>query len=107
MKTAIIHRMHICQATIFLGLCAALLAALPDRAAAQVRIINGRLVGMPDMPGGMPPGMDSPPPSASKPDSSGKDAGGPWLPSEVVTTSLTSTNLEPRWARDGCCPHRG
>ncbi len=93
MKTAIIHRIKICRPIIFLGLCSALAVVPPNPASGQVRIINGRPVGMPDMSGGMPPGLDSPPP-ASKPDSGGKDSGGPWLPSEVAPTSLTSTNLD-------------
>ena len=84
--------MKTCPAGIFLTTCLALFIVLPDPASAQVRFINGRPVGMPDMPGGMPPGMDSP--SSSKPDSAGKDAGGPWLPSEVASTSITTTNLD-------------
>ena len=74
-------------------LCLALFVTLPDHANAQVRFINGRPVGMPDMSGGMPSGMDSPP-SSSKSDAGGKDAGGPWLPSEVASTSMTSTNAD-------------
>ena len=84
--------MKTCPAGIFLATCLALFVVLPDPASGQVRFINGRPVGMPDMPGGMPPGMDSP--SSSKPDSGGKDAGGPWLPSEVASTSITSTNAD-------------
>ena len=81
------------RAAILLGLCALLIGTLPPPAAAQVRFINGRPVGMPDMSGGMPPGMDSPPPS-SKPDSGGKDSGGTWLPSEPPMSAITSTNQD-------------
>jgi type II secretion system protein D len=42
------------------------------------------------MPPGMPSGMDT----SSKPDSSGKDSGGPWLPSEPPVSAVTSTNLD-------------
>ncbi len=84
--------MKTCPAGIFLATCLALFVGLPDPASAQVRFSNGRPVGMPDMPGGMPPGMDSS--SSSKPDSGGKDSGGPWLPSEVASTSIVSTNAD-------------
>ena len=46
---------------------------------------------MPNLPEGMPPGMNMPSPPKS--DSSGKDTGGPWLPSEPPPTSIT-TNLD-------------
>jgi type II secretion system protein D len=88
MKTPIIHRVKFCQATTFLCLCAALICALPNHASAQVRIINGRPVI--DNPGGTPPGGDS----SSKPDSSGKDSGGPWLPSEPAVSSMLITNAD-------------
>src|SRR5476649_497857 len=90
MKTPILLRTKLCPTTIFLCLCAALLGALPDRAAAQVRIINGRPV-MPDMPSGPPPGGDS---SSPRPDSGGKDSGGPWLPSEPPMSGIVSTNQD-------------
>src|ERR1019366_5337191 len=89
MKTPIIHRVKICPATIFLCLCAALLCAPLNRALSQVRITPSR-PGTPDMPPGMPSGMDT----SSKPDSSGKDSGGPWLPSEPPVSAVTSTNLD-------------
>ena len=93
MKISINGRMTLCRPAIFLALCAALIGALTNHATAQVRIVNGRPVF--DSPGGMPPGMDAPPPSSSpKPDSGGKDSGGPWLPSEVASTSVTSTNAD-------------
>ena len=79
----------ICPTTILLGLCAALLCAAPERSAAQVRFINGRPVGMPDMPGMPPPDSSS---SSPKPDSGGKDSGGTWLPSEPPLPAGTSTN---------------
>ena len=93
MKTTLVPQSRIGRAAFLLGLCVTLLCALADPAAAQVRIINGRPVGMPEMPGGMPPGMDSPP-ASSKPDAGGKDAGGPWLPSEPPGSSLVATNLD-------------
>jgi type II secretion system protein D len=89
MKTRIIQQVKICPVAIFLCLCAALLCALPHHASAQVRIINGRPV-MPDNPGGMPSGLDT----SSKSDSSGKDSGGPWLPSEPALVSVTTTNMD-------------
>lgn len=49
-------------------------------------------------PPGFPPGIvvpdggDAPPPSSS--DSGKKDSGGPWMPSEPLSTSVTSTNAD-------------
>ena len=82
---------------ILLALCVVLFAIFAITVSAQsVRIINGRPVF--DSPGGTPSGSDSPPSSSgsSKPDSGGKDSGGPWLPSEVAPnpTSLTTTNAD-------------
>src|SRR5260370_28255533 len=84
MKTQIIRRTKRGLTAALLGWCAALLCGLPHTAPAQ-------RISMPNLPEGMPPGMNMP--SPPKPDSSGKDAGGPWLPSEPPPTSIT-TNLD-------------
>lgn len=93
MNTATIRQTHFWppHRRLLMALCAALVA-FASSAPAQVRIVNGRPVF--DSPGGMPPGMDSPAPTPAKPDSGGKDSGGPWLPSEVVAASITATNAD-------------
>ncbi|MFO1488034.1 MAG: secretin N-terminal domain-containing protein [Verrucomicrobiota bacterium] len=84
MKTFTLKSRQVSQAACW---CAALLCLLTLPAAAQIRMINGRPVGMPDMP----PGDSSSPSSSS---SGSKEAGGTWLPAELPATSLTSTNAD-------------
>ncbi|MBC8094296.1 MAG: hypothetical protein H7Y43_00660, partial [Akkermansiaceae bacterium] len=75
---------------IFLGL-GIVLASWPAHLAAQPRVVRP---GMPvEMPPGMPPNTDSPPPSSSRPDTSG-DKAGTWIPSEPLGSTLSSTNSD-------------
>ncbi len=68
------------------------LASWPVNVPAQTRTIirNGVPI---EIPIGMPPNMESPPPSSPKPDSSG-DKAGIWIPSEPLASSLGSTNSD-------------
>lgn len=91
MKTTIVHQTAVRLAAMWLCCCAAWVSFQPGPAFAQVRIINGRPV--PDFPGGAPSGPDNGS-SPSRPDSSGKDSGGPWLPSEPVNAGVVSTNSD-------------
>src|SRR5581483_10390039 len=72
---------------ILLGCGAVLLCGLPRPALSQ----PPRRISIPNFPEGMPIGMDVS--SSSGSPSSGKDAGGPWLPAEPPPMSLT-TNLD-------------
>jgi type II secretion system protein D len=85
MKTPLLHRRRCQPATwlmpLFLALCAG-----PAGVNAQVRIIRP---GGPEIPGGPPPGADSPS-SPTKPDSSPKEAGGVWLPMEPPVSSAAA-----------------
>lgn len=91
MKTFMQHAAGLRTTAIILGFLTVLLWTWVPPAQCQVRVFPGR-PGMPDQPV-MPPSMpDSSGPS--RPDSGGKDGGGPWLPAEPLSPSVTSTNKD-------------
>jgi type II secretion system protein D len=74
-------------AAMLLCSCAAFLCGLPRQASAQ-------RISIPNSPDGIPPGANiSSPPGSNPSSSSGKEAGGPWLPMEPPPTSIV-TNLD-------------